>query len=103
MDRFILSPFLHGSPSRDVNLDFPARVLIPMEDRMAKFSKAHYVVIRDAIIKARLSSCDNPMQHPATVIIDRVALEIGCVLKKDNRAFNLEQFLSEIRGYRSPR
>lgn len=71
--------------------------------KMAAFSKKQYVILTNAIVRARMSVCDNPMQHPATVIIDRVALEIGCALKKDNRMFDIERFLSDIRGYRSPK
>lgn len=71
---------------------------------MAAFSRKHYVVLRDAIIKARINAYDiNGGLISGQRTVDQVAHEIGCALAKDNSRFNLEQFLSDIRGYRSPR
>lgn len=68
---------------------------------MAAFSKKQYVILTNAIVRARMSTISGTPTFQ--MIVDHVALVIGEALKKDNRMFDLERFLSDIRGYRSPR
>lgn len=70
---------------------------------MAKFSRAHYELLKAAIIKARSHSWDVNGNPSTQRVVDQCALEIGIALAKDNRAFDLDQFLSDIRGYREPK
>lgn len=66
---------------------------------MAAFSRKHYVVLRDALIRARMHT---PAFAYPEQAVDQVALELAVALAKDNRKFDRDKFLAEIRGYRSP-
>lgn len=66
---------------------------------MAAFSKKQYEILKQAIVKARLSAFSSERE----IASDKVALEIGLALQKDNRQFDLARWMWDIRGHRSPR
>lgn len=66
---------------------------------MAAFSRKHYVILRDALIRARMHT---PAFAYPEQAVDQIALELAVALAKDNSKFDRDKFLDEIRGYRSP-